>query len=66
MPVRSGTYVLTPPSIAIFVVSLILAVLALVVHYFGVRVPFLNAARIFDVLAIAYVLLLAGVVFRRI
>lgn len=66
MPFRSGSYALTPPSLPVFLISLVLAVLAVVVHYFNVRVPFLNAARIFDVLAIAYVLLLAGCLFRRV
>jgi hypothetical protein len=65
MPFRSSSYALTAPSLPVFVISLALAGLAVVIYYFGVRVPFLNAARVFDVLAIAYLLLLVGVVFRR-
>jgi hypothetical protein len=61
---RRGGLVLTPPSIWIFAISLVLAVLALLVRYGGVHVPIINAARVFDVLAIAYVLLTAGVLVR--
>ena len=61
---RRGGFVLTPPSIWIFAISLVLAVLALLVRYGGVHVPIINAARVFDVLAIAYVLLTAGVLVR--
>jgi uncharacterized membrane protein YeaQ/YmgE (transglycosylase-associated protein family) len=55
---------LTPPTFLIFVISLVLAVVALLVHYAGLRIPIITAANAFDVLAIAYVVLLAGVVFR--
>ena len=55
---------LTPPTFLIFVISLVLAVVALLVHYVGLRIPIITAANAFDVLAIAYVVLLAGVVFR--
>jgi len=55
---------LTPPTFLIFVISLVLAVIALLVHYAGLRIPIITAANAFDVLAIAYVVLLAGVVFR--
>lgn len=61
---RRGGFVLTPPSIWIFAISLVLAVLALLVRYGGVHVPIINAARVFDVLAIAYVILTAGVLVR--
>lgn len=61
---RSG-FALTPPSIWIFAISVILAIVALLIRYAGVRVPMVSPARVFDVLAIAYLLLVAGVVFRR-
>jgi hypothetical protein len=64
MAYRRGGFVLTPPSIWIFAISLVLAVLALLVRYGGVHVPIINASRVFDVLAIAYVLLTAGVLVR--
>ena len=36
----------------------------MLVRYGGVSVPIINASRVFDVLAIAYVLLTAGVLIR--
>ena len=65
MAFRRAPIDLTPPSFPIFAASLILAVLALLVHYGGVSLPILTARRAFDVLAIAYVLLLVGVLVRR-
>ena len=64
MPFRRGGFTLTPPSVIVFVVSLVLAVLAMLVHYAHVSVPVINASRVFDVLAIAYVILTAGVLIR--
>ena len=66
MPFRRGGFALTPPSVIIFVISIILAVLAMLVRYAHVSVPVINASRVFDVLAIAYVLLAAGVLIRRV
>ena len=64
MVFRRGGFVLTPPSIWIFAISLVLALIAMLVRYGGVHVPIINAARVFDVLAIAYVLLAVGVLVR--
>ena len=66
MPFRRGGFALTPPSVVIFVISIVLAVLAMLVRYAHVSVPIINASRVFDVLAIAYVLLAAGVLIRRV
>ena len=66
MPYRRGGFALTPPSLVIFVISLVLAVIALLVRYAHVSVPIISASRIFDVLAIAYVILVIGVLFRRV
>jgi hypothetical protein len=65
MVYRRGSFVLTPPSLALFVVSLILAIVAFLIRYGGVRIAVINPAHIFEVLAIAYVLLVAGVLVRR-
>ena len=62
---RPTWFLLTAPSLALFAVSLVLGVLALLVYYAGVSVPILNSSRIFDALAIAYVLLVIGVLVRR-
>jgi hypothetical protein len=66
MPYRRGGFALTPPSLVIFVISLVLAVIALLVRYAHVSVPIISASRIFDVLAMAYVVLVIGVLFRRV
>ena len=66
MPYRRAAFALTPPSVWIFAISVLLALIALLVRYAGVRIPIISPARVFDVLAIAYVLLVVGVVFRRI
>ena len=66
MPYRRGGFALTPPSVIVFVISLVLAALALLVHYAHVSVPIINASRVFDVLAIGYVVLMVGVLFRRV
>jgi hypothetical protein len=64
MPFRRTGFVLTPPSFAIFLISIILAVLALLVRYANVSIPIVSPSRAFDVLAIAYVVLTAGVLIR--
>jgi hypothetical protein len=64
MPYRRGGFTLTPPSVVIFLISIVLAILAMLVHYAHVSVPVISASRVFDVLAIAYVLLAAGVLIR--
>jgi hypothetical protein len=64
MPFRRGGFALTSPSLLIFGISLVLAILALLVHYAHVSVPIINASRVFDVLAIAYLALMIGVLFR--
>lgn len=63
---RRGSFVLTPPSFGIFAISLILAIIALAMRYAGVNVPVLRASHAFDLLAIGYVLLTIGVLFRGI
>ena len=56
--------VLTPPSYPIFIISLLLAIVAALGFYAKLRLP-LSGVRLFDLLAIAYAVLLAGVIFRR-
>jgi len=65
MPYRRGSFALTPPSIPIFVVSLVLAIIAFLMRYAGLSIPVIRAQYVFDVLAIAYVLILVGVLLRR-
>jgi hypothetical protein len=65
MPYSRGSFFLTPPTVPVFVISLVLAIAAMLVRYAGIAVPLIDRARVFDVLAIAYVILVAGVVIRR-
>ena len=60
------TFELTPPSFVVFVISIILALLAVLVHYGHVAIPIITASNVFDVLAIAYVVLTVGVLFKGI
>lgn len=65
MPFRRGGFALTPPTLAVFIISLVLAIVAFLIRYGGVRIPIINPAYIIELLAIAYVILLAGVLIRR-
>ncbi len=62
---RSQSALLTPPSLLVFGISIVLAGAALLVRYADVSIPMLSAGRSFDVLAAAYVLLVLGVLARR-
>jgi ribose/xylose/arabinose/galactoside ABC-type transport system permease subunit len=61
---RRAGFELTPPSFVVFVLSLVLALLAVLVHYAHLSVPIIDASHAFDVLTIAYVVLTIGVLFR--
>jgi hypothetical protein len=58
------SFELTPPSFVVFVISVILALAAVLVHYGHVAVPLIGASRVFDVLVAAYVVMLIGVLFK--
>jgi hypothetical protein len=60
------SFELTPPSFVVFIISVVLALLAVLVHYAHVSLPVIGAANVFDVLMIAYVVMLVGVLFRGI
>jgi hypothetical protein len=62
---RSSSFLLTPPTLPVFLISLVIAAAALSVHYASVSIPMLSKARAFDVLALAYPVLLIGVLVRR-
>ena len=62
---RSGSFLLTSPTLPVFFISVVIAAAALLVHYAGVSVPLLSKGRAFDALALAYAVLLAAVLFRR-
>jgi hypothetical protein len=65
MPFRRGGFALTPPSLPVFIIAVVLAVIALLVRYGGVSIPMVTSARAFHLLAIAFIVLAVGVVVRR-
>jgi hypothetical protein len=62
---RRGAFVLTPPTMVVFAISVILAVIAILAGYAKVAIPFVSPAHVLDTLVIAYLLLAAGVLFRQ-
>jgi hypothetical protein len=56
-------YWLTPPSRAVFILSVFLALLALLVKYANVSIPVVNNYT-FETLLVAFLMLLAGNLFR--
>ena len=58
------SFELTPPSFVVFIISVILALVAVLVHYGHVSIPIVGAAHVFDVLVAAYVVMLIGVLFK--
>jgi hypothetical protein len=66
MPYRRGGFALTPPSVFIFLISLAFALVAMLVYYTHTPVQIINTSHVFDLLAIAYVVLTIGVLFRRV
>ena len=64
MPYRRGSFALTPPSMVIFVIALVLALFAMLSHYTHAALPLLTSSHAFDALAIAFVVLTIGVLFR--
>ena len=59
-PIRR--FYLTPPSLPVFVVSIVLAILAVLAVYGHMSI--FNASYAFLVLLVAYIVLLAGVLLR--
>lgn len=60
---RSAGLPLTAPSVPLFAIAVILAVLAMLVQYGGVAIPVISA-HVFDTLAVAFAVLTAGVLLR--
>jgi hypothetical protein len=65
MAFRRGGFALTPPSMLLFVISLVCAVISLLIYYRLVQIPVINPRYVFELLLIGYLVLLAGVLFRR-
>lgn len=56
-------FVLTAPTVPVFAIALVLAVVALVAHYGGVAVPWVSG-HVVETVTAAFALLTAGVVLR--
>jgi len=56
---------LSAPTLPVFLLSVILAIVALLVHYAGVSIPYVGK-HVFEVLVIAYVALFAGNILKGI
>ncbi|RAI44224.1 hypothetical protein [Rhodoplanes roseus] len=65
MPFRRAGFALTPPTVLVFAISLILALIAILAHYGVVQIAMITSARTFLMLTVAYVLLALGVLLRR-
>ena len=57
-------YRLSPPTQVVFIVSLVLAILALLAQYTAVTIPVVSS-HTFETLLLAFLLLLAGNLFRN-
>ena len=58
-------YLLTPPTRVTFIISVVLAILALLAHYAQVSIPVVSA-HVWETLLLAYLVLLIGNLFRGI
>ena len=66
MAYRRGGFALTPPSIIVFVLSVVFAVISLLIYYRVVQIPIINPRYVYELLLIGYIILLIGVIFRRV
>jgi hypothetical protein len=64
MAYRRGGFALTPPSIIVFVISVIFAVISLLIYYRVVSIPIINPRYVYELLLIGYLVLFGGVVLR--
>jgi hypothetical protein len=63
MTTRRAGLPLTAPSVPLFAIAVILAVLAMLVQYAGLDIPLISE-HVFTTLAIAFAILTAGVLLR--
>lgn len=63
MPLRRAGLPLTAPSVPLFAVAVVLAVLALLARYGDVSIPVISA-NLFETMAVAFAILTAGVLLR--
>ncbi len=65
MAYRQGSLVLTPPSMPLFIVAVVLAVAAALAHYGNIAIPVVSE-HVIDTLVVAFLILTAGVLMRRV
>lgn len=63
MAYRRAGLQLTAPTVPLFIIAVVLAVLALLAHYGGIAIPVVSA-HAFDTLTIAFVVMTVGVLMR--
>ncbi|WP_310540326.1 hypothetical protein [Phenylobacterium sp.] len=63
MAVRRAGLLLTAPSVPLFAIAVVLAVLSMLVQYGGVDIPLIRE-HVFTTLAVAFAILTAGVLLR--
>ena len=63
MPYRRGSFTLTPPTLPLFLVAVVLTLLGALVHYKVVAIGAL-APHSFELMLVAAVLLIVGALFR--
>lgn len=56
-------FVLTAPTVPVFVIAVVLAIAALIAHFGGVAIPWVSG-HVVETLTAAFAVLTAGVVFR--
>lgn len=61
----SARPLLYPPSFGLLIASVIVAGVALLIRYTSIDVPIVNSAYVFEILLIAYAVLLFGVLIGR-
>ena len=63
MAVRRAGVPLTAPSVPLFAIAVVLAVLSMLVQYGGIDIPLISE-HVFTTLAVAFAILTAGVLLR--
>jgi hypothetical protein len=66
MAYRRGNFALTPPSMLMFAISVVFAVISLLIYYRVVQIPIINPRYVYELLLIGYIILVIGVIFRRV
>lgn len=66
MAYRRGGFTLTPPSMLLFLISVVCAVISLLIYYRVVQIAIINPRYVYELLLIGYLVLVAGVLFRRV